>query len=115
VPASRTRPFSITTPWLDSRRPARAFCSTSRIVVPSALICLIASNTVRSTFGASPIDGSSSSSSLGSSISARANSTRRCCPPDRLPAFCLAQPAICGNFSKTAAARRAHVARSGRM
>ena len=34
VPASRTRPFSSTTPWVDSRRPARAFCSTSRTVLP---------------------------------------------------------------------------------
>lgn len=115
VPVRRTRPFSITTPWLESLRPARAFCSTSRIVVPPEFICLIASNTVRSTFGARPIDGSSSMSSLGSSISARANSTSRCCPPDRLPAFCPAHPAIWGNRSKTAVSLRAVSARSDRM
>ena len=115
MPASRTRPLSITTPWLDSRRPARAFCSTSKIVTPVAFICLIAPNTVRRVLGASPIDGSSRSSSLGSSISARANSTSRCCPPDRLPAFFPAHPAMSGNSSKTAAARRAVSARSLRM
>jgi hypothetical protein len=115
VPVSRTRPFSSTTPWPDSRRPARAFCSTSRIVVPPEFICLIAPNTVRSVLGASPIDGSSSRSSLGSSISARANSTSRCCPPDRLPAFFLAHPAICGNTWYTASVLRAVSARSDRM
>jgi hypothetical protein len=84
-------------------------------VVPAAFICLIASNTVRRIFGASPIDGSSSSSSLGSSISALANSTRRCWPPDRLPAFCLAHPGICGNRSNTAAVLRSASALSDRM
>jgi hypothetical protein len=115
VPDRRTLPFSITTPWLDSRRPARAFCSTSRIVVPPEFICLIASNTVRRVLGARPIDGSSSRSSLGSSISARANSTSRCWPPDRLPAFCRAHPAICGNRSKTAAILAVVSALSDRM
>ena len=105
----------MTTPWLDSRSPARAFCSTSRIVVPVAFICLIAANTVRRIIGASPIDGSSRSSSLGSSISARPNSTSRCCPPDRLPAFFPAQPAMSGNASNTAVTRRAVSARSPRM
>jgi hypothetical protein len=83
--------------------------------VPAAFICLIASNTVRMIFGASPIDGSSSSSSLGSSISARANSTSRCCPPDRLPAFFPAQSAISGKTLNTVATRRAVSPRSDSM
>jgi hypothetical protein len=115
VPDSLIWPFSITTPWLASRRPDRAFCSTSKIVVPAPFIAMMASNTVLSTLGASPIDGSSSSSSAGSSMSARPNSTSRCCPPDRLPAFCDRHRAICGNASKTASIRLATVARSPRM
>ena len=40
-----------------------------------------------SLFGSRPIDGSSSTTSRGSSIRLRANSTNRCWPPDRLAAF----------------------------
>ena len=115
MPDSRTCPFSITTPWLDSRSPARAFCSTSKIVVPAVFICRTASNTVLRIFGARPMDGSSSSSRVGSSISARANSTSRCCPPDRLPAFCVRHCAICGNSSKTVSIRFAWTFLSPRM
>src|SRR5581483_10844664 len=38
VPVSRTSPFSSTTPCELSFRPARAFCSTSRIVRPCSFI-----------------------------------------------------------------------------
>ncbi len=71
--------------------PARAFCSTSRIVLPCACIIRTASKTDLSTLGASPIDGSSRITSFGSSMRLRANSTSRCCPPDRLPAFLSSQ------------------------
>ena len=83
--------------------------------MPAEFICLIASNTVRRIFGASPIDGSSSMSSRGSSMRARANSTSRCCPPDKLPAFFPAHPARSGKMSNTAVTRRAVSARSDSM
>ena len=70
--------------------------------MPSAFICLIAANTDASVLGARPIDGSSSSTTRGWSMSARANSTSRCWPPDSDPAFTDAQPATCGNIAKTA-------------
>ncbi len=102
----------MTTPWVDSRRPARAFCSTSRIVLPAAFIIRTASKTDLSTFGDSPIDGSSKIIRPGSSIRPRANSTSRCSPPDRLPAFFPAQAATCGNVCSTAASLRARSDRS---
>src|SRR5215472_9341914 len=115
VPDRRTWPFSMTTPWVDNRSPARAFCSTSRIVLPCACIIRIASKTDLSTLGASPIDGSSRITSFGSSMRLRANSTSRCCPPDRLPAFLSSQSVTCGNISITPAKRRSARPRSRRM
>src|SRR5215469_14338924 len=115
VPARRTWPFSSTTPWVDNRSPARAFCSTSRIVLPWACIIRTASKTDLSTFGARPMDGSSSTTTDGSSISERANCTSRCWPPDRLPAFCPSQPVTWGNISSTASSLRSASRRSDRM
>src|SRR5215471_15821358 len=107
LPSSRTRPFSSTTPWVESRRPARAFCSTSRIVLPAARICRTAPNTVLSTFGDSPIDGSSRITRPGSSIRHLANSTSRCWPPDKLPALSPAQLTHSGKISSARARRSA--------
>ena len=102
----------MTTPCVDSRSPARAFCSTSRIVLPRAFIIRTASKTDLSTFGDRPIDGSSRITSAGSSIRQRANSTSRCSPPDRAPAFFRLQDATCGNVCSMSARLRAISARS---
>ncbi len=91
---------------------ARAFCSTSRIVLPREFIIRTASKTDLSTFGDRPIDGSSRITRRGSSIRQRANSTRRCSPPDRLPAFFPDQPATCGNICSMSASLRAISPRS---
>ena len=48
-----------------------AFCSTSSTVVPCGLISAMIEKICWISFGASPIDGSSSSSSRGRAISAR--------------------------------------------
>src|SRR5919202_5980031 len=77
--AISTRPLSMTTPRVASRRPIRTFCSTRRIVFPASRIRLIESLTYESAFGSRPSDGSSRSTIAGSSISVRANSTMRRC------------------------------------
>ena len=102
VPCRRTCPFSSTTPCELRRRPALAFCSTSRIVRPVLFIWRTVWKTVFDVLGSRPIDGSSSTTSNGSSIRLRANSTRRCWPPDRLPAFSRARSATIGKSSSTA-------------
>src|SRR5215831_2447396 len=102
----------MTTPWVDSRSPARAFCSTSRIVLPRAFIIRTASKTDLSTLGDRPIDGSSRMIRDGSSIRQRANSTSLCSPPDRLPAFLPDHAASCGNVSSICAILRASSDRS---
>src|SRR6266571_7249299 len=102
----------MTTPFVHSRRPALAFCSTSRIVLPRAFIILTASKTDLSTLGARPIDGSSRMIRDGSSIRQRANSTSRCSPPDRLPAFFPDHVTSCGNVSSICAILRASRDRS---
>ena len=83
VPSSRTWPLSTTTARVASDRPARTFCSTSRIVRPSSHMVRTCWRTFLRVFGSRPMDGSSRTTSFGSSIRHRANSTRRCWPPDR--------------------------------
>ena len=100
-PVSSTRPDSMTIPSVASRRPKRTFCSTSRIVLPASRIRTTFSKTCLSAFGSSPSDGSSRSTSFGSSISERANSTIRRWPPERLPAFSAARSRTTGNSSST--------------
>ena len=58
------------------------FCSTSSIVMPSALMRRNAANRSCTTSGDRPSDGSSSNSSFGRDISARATATICCWPPD---------------------------------
>ena len=65
---------------------AKAFCSASSTVTPVSLTRCTALNTCSTTSGARPRLGSSSSSSCGRAMSARAMATICCCPPDRLPA-----------------------------
>ena len=55
-------------------------------VTPEAFSSRTVSNTTRRALGSSPIEGSSISTNLGSSIMARAISTIFCSPPDREPA-----------------------------
>ena len=76
----------------------RAFCSTSSTVRPaSSRSCRIRSMTWATIFGASPSDGSSSSSTRGAAISARAM-TRICrSPPDSVPAARRRRSASTGN------------------
>ena len=77
----------MTTPCVESRRPKRTFCSTSTIVLPACFISSIDSETCLSAFGSSPSEGSSRSTTRGSSMSERPNSTMRRWPPERFPAF----------------------------
>src|SRR5512134_1053974 len=63
----------------------RTFCSTSRMVVPDALISRTIRKMSATTSGASPRVGSSSSRSLGADRSARAMASICCSPPEREP------------------------------
>ncbi len=67
--------------------------------------CLLISRTISKIFstkiGASPIDGSSRSSSLGRAISARPMAHICCSPPDIVPAFCARRSCRRGKSSKT--------------
>ena len=62
------------------------FCSTSSTATPSPWMRSIIANIVCTMSGDKPSDGSSSSSSRGCAISARAIATICCCPPDSAPA-----------------------------
>ena len=86
VPLSATVPAVSTVACVASERPKRTFCSTIRIVVPAAIIARTLSPMIARLAGSRPSVGSSSSTTVGSSIRARANSTIRRCPPDSVPA-----------------------------
>ena len=58
-------------------------------------------NTWSTRTGASPMDGSSISSTLGSAISARLIATICCSPPDSVPAFWASRSLSRGNSSIT--------------
>ena len=75
----------------------RAFCSTSSTAIPASRIRTTCSNTVAVVFGSRPIDGSSSSTTRGSTISDLANSTCFCCPPDSSPASVFQRSPTIGN------------------
>src|SRR5436309_1951005 len=77
-----------------------AFCSTRRIVVPSALMSLMTRKIVCTICGASPSDGSSSSSTCGFDISAREMASICCSPPDSVPALCLMRSLRTGKSMK---------------
>ena len=78
-----------------------AFCSTSSTVVPCSLISLMIEKICWISCGASPIDGSSSSSSRGRAISARPIASICCSPPDSVPADWLTRSSSRGNSLKT--------------
>ena len=67
----------------------------------------IVSNTVSTTRGESPSDGSSMSSSAGEAISARPIAAIWRSPPERVPANCPARSASRGKSSRMASNRRA--------
>ena len=65
------------------------------------------SKTCSTSTGASPIDGSSISSTLGSAISARPIATICCSPPESVPAFCFRRSRTRGNVSRICSRSRA--------
>jgi hypothetical protein len=65
------------------------------------------SNTVVVVLGSSPIDGSSSSTTFGLTMSERANSTCFCWPPESRPARAFQRSPTTGNSSRTYWARSA--------
>jgi hypothetical protein len=65
-----------------------AFCSTTSIATPDSCTCRMISKLRSTRIGASPIEGSSISSSFGWLISARPIATICCSPPDSVPASC---------------------------
>ena len=98
-----TRPRSSTQPRSAVSSARRAFCSTSSTAVPASRIRTTCSKTVPVALGSRPIDGSSSSTTCGLTISERANSTCFCCPPDSAPASAVHRSATTGNrvFTKS--------------
>ena len=77
------RPFSITYPYCANRSAIVAFCSASSTATPaSRFIRLTISKISCTSIGASPIEGSSSSMSLGRAMSARPIATICCSPPE---------------------------------
>ena len=66
------------------------------------------SNTFCTISGASPIDGSSSSSSFGRDISARPIASICCSPPDIVPAVCRRRSFSRGKSAKTRSTSLAH-------
>src|SRR5881628_2543738 len=72
-----------------------AFCSTSSMPTRSrSLMARRMPNSSRTSSGASPKEGSSSSISLGASISARDTASICCSPPDSVPARVCAQAQV---------------------
>ena len=67
----------------------RAFCSTSRIVVPAVCSSRMMSKICSTRIGARPIDGSSSIRSFGFDMSALPMASICCSPPESVPAICL--------------------------
>ena len=84
-------PVSRTWAWSARRSACAAFCSTSSTVVPCSLISAMIEKICWISFGARPIDGSSSSTSRGRAISARPMASICCSPPDSVPADWLAR------------------------
>lgn len=101
MPDFTTLPVSRTYARCASDSAWVAFCSTSSTVVPCSLISLMIEKINAISFGARPIDGSSSSSNRGRLISARPIASICCSPPDRVPPACLRRSASRGNSENT--------------
>jgi amidohydrolase family protein len=114
VSVSRTRPLSMTTPWVATPSPNWTFCSTST-VMPDAPIAAMDSATCVRERGSRPSEGSSSRTTRGSTMSARANSTIRRCPPDRFLAGSSARAAMIGTSMASSPSLRCSTFRSCRQ
>jgi len=86
-------------------RASSAFCSTTTIATPSRLMAPIVSNNRSAAIGASPAEGSSSRSRLGSTISAMAMARICRCPPDSVRAAWRRRSASSGKRAKIASMR----------
>ena len=75
--------------------------------MPASRMRWTCSNTMAVALGSSPIEGSSRSTTLGRTMSERANSTCFCCPPDRAPASAVHRSPTSGNSSVTNSVRSA--------
>ena len=91
-----------------------AFCSETRTVTPCSCSRVSTAKTCWTMSGARPIDGSSSSNSRGSDISARPMASICCSPPDSVPASCDKRSSRRGNMESTNA-RRCSTARSAAL
>jgi hypothetical protein len=83
---------------------ARAFWSTSRMVVPSAFSAATCAKISATRRGARPMLGSSSSSSRGSAMSARPMASICCWPPESMPASSRRLGTSAGNIANTRSA-----------
>ena len=101
VPLRTIAPVSSTCARCAVRRAMLAFCSTSRIVVPAALISPSTWKISRTSSGARPIEGSSSSSRRGRHISARPTASICCSPPERVPPGWRSRSLRRGKIAKT--------------
>src|SRR5262249_25535206 len=98
-PSRATRPTSSTYARLDERSASFAFCSTTRTARPSFSFRSPRMLKIsRTTIGARPSDGSSSSSRRGRDISARAIASICCSPPDSVPACWERRSASTGKY-----------------
>src|SRR4051794_39927785 len=82
-------------------RSAAACCSTMRKVTPLPRSSVITPNRSLTTRGASPKDSSSTMSSLGRLITARARASICCCPPESEAACADSRPASSGKTPST--------------
>ena len=82
-PSSTMRPFSITYPYWAKRSAVVAFCSARRTATPSSRFRRLTISKISATsMGASPMEGSSSSMSVGRAMRARPMATICCSPPE---------------------------------
>src|SRR3990172_4518471 len=79
----------------------RAFCSTTRIAVPSRLISRMMEKMVSTRIGERPIDGSSRRRTLGRAMRALPMASICCSPPERVPPFWPSRSRRRGNSVNT--------------
>ena len=101
VPVCESFPWSSTYPRSQICRQRRAFCSTMMTETPARLICRVRTNTSSCRAGERPAEGSSSSSTDGSIISARPIATICRSPPESEPARWARRSPSAGNSPVT--------------
>src|SRR4029450_8348920 len=114
VSASTTWPVCNTYPLSAIDSAMFAFCSTTKIVVPSSLMSLMILNTWSTRTGARPMDGSSISNTFGLAIRARPMATICCSPPARVPALLRRRSRRRGKVWRTSSISWAMAVRSRR-